>query len=1051
MVQNALDIQVHPLFQLASKFRGKRLNGLLACFAILNLFATTPVFANLYTVTNTNDSGAGSLRQAILDANANVGPDDIDFAVSGTITLSSQYPDISDDLAITGPGVGSLSIGGSGRVFTVIAGKTVAVSDLTIANAIVPAGYAAAAWNYGDLTFTRVSISGNISNNDCCFGPIYNEAIATLTIVDSTISNNKGWAGGGISSSGTLVISGSVISGNTTFYDGYGGGLMIDGGSLTLTDSTVTGNTASTEGGGIYVDIGVSANITGSTISLNQSDGGTSNRMSGAGIWNRGTMTLLASTLSGNFAGYCGGGVYLSGDGTLTISNSTISKNSVATTGSCDGGGGIFAAGTLTVNSSTVSDNTGRTFAGPGVAISNGIYMQGAGLKQLKNTILANNTISNCYGAFTSLNHNLSDDTSCNFYLDKTADLKDVDPGLDPLGLQDNGGLTETIALAPGSAALDVIPPVDCTDAASVPVGIDQRGISRPQNVNCDIGAFELEVVLPTFTVTSSAGVGNGTIAPLGDQTVTQNDTPEFTLTPDANWHSASVSGTCGGSLVNNTITAAAVTADCTVIANFAVDNDIESFITTWKTDNGGTSNDMSIMVPMIGGPYDVDWNDDGVFDELGLNDSVTHNFGAPGTYTIRVRGNYTSIRFNNQDDKAKIISLDQWGTGSWTSMYQAFYGAANLLVPATDTPDFSAVTDMSKMFHGAALANPDTSAWDTSKVTTMQSMFNSAAAANPNTSGWNTAAVTDMSFMFAGATSANPVTSGWNTSSVTNMYFMFSNATAANPATSTWNTSAVTNMGYMFSGAASANPNTSGWDTSKVTTMQAMFASASAATPNTSGWITTAVTNMASMFSGASSANPVTSGWNTAAVTNMSTMFNAATSANPDTSGWNTAAVNTMFAMFNGATSANPNTSGWNTAAVTNMSFMFRQVATANPDVGGWNTALVTTMANMFQGASSFDRDIGAWNVASLTNATDMFSGVTLSTSNYDSLLIGWNAQVLKSGVTFNGGNSEYCAEAAVAARANMIASDSWVITDGGSCPPELIFEDGFETLLEP
>jgi len=63
------------------------------------------------------------------------------------------------------------------------------------------------------------------------------------------------------------------------------------------------------------------------------------------------------------------------------------------------------------------------------------------------------------------------------------------------------------------------------------------------------------------------------------------------------------------------------------------------------------------------------------------------------------------------------------------------------------------------------------------------------------------------------------------------------------------------------------------------------------------------------------------------------------------------------------------------------------------------------------------------------------MFNGVTLSEVNYDALLIGWDAQTLLTGVSFNGGNSVYCSAAAETARANMIASDTWSITDGGAC----------------
>jgi hypothetical protein len=66
------------------------------------------------------------------------------------------------------------------------------------------------------------------------------------------------------------------------------------------------------------------------------------------------------------------------------------------------------------------------------------------------------------------------------------------------------------------------------------------------------------------------------------------------------------------------------------------------------------------------------------------------------------------------------------------------------------------------------------------------------------------------------------------------------------------------------------------------------------------------------------------------------------------------------------------------------------------------------------------------------------MFDGVTLSTANYESLLISWNAQTLQSSVTFSGGSSKYCSAAAITARANMVESDAWIITDGGNdCTP--------------
>ena len=101
----------------------------------------------------------------------------------------------------------------------------------------------------------------------------------------------------------------------------------------------------------------------------------------------------------------------------------------------------------------------------------------------------------------------------------------------------------------------------------------------------------------------------------------------------------------------------------------FAVAAPADDFVTTWKTDNPGITNPTSILIPMVGGPYDVDWNNDGVFDEFGLSGFVTHDFLSPGTYTVRIQGTFSSITFPDSSDKEKIISLDQWGTQSWETM----------------------------------------------------------------------------------------------------------------------------------------------------------------------------------------------------------------------------------------------------------------------------------------------------------------------------------------------------------------------------------------------
>jgi surface protein len=115
----------------------------------------------------------------------------------------------------------------------------------------------------------------------------------------------------------------------------------------------------------------------------------------------------------------------------------------------------------------------------------------------------------------------------------------------------------------------------------------------------------------------------------------------------------------------------------------------------------------------------------------------------------------------------------------------------------------------------------------------------------------------------------------------------------------------------------------------------------------------------------------------------------------------------------------------------------MFFNDSAFNQDLSGWSTGSVTSMLFMFQGCTIFDQDLGGWNVTSLSGVggANMLNGTTLSTSNYDSLLIGWESQAVNDSVSFHGGNAKYSGAPfpAEAARAALIADHSWAITDGG------------------
>jgi len=126
-------------------------------------------------------------------------------------------------------------------------------------------------------------------------------------------------------------------------------------------------------------------------------------------------------------------------------------------------------------------------------------------------------------------------------------------------------------------------------------------------------------------------------------------------------------------------------------------------------------------------------------------------------------------------------------------------------------------------------------------------------------------------------------------------------------------------------------------------------------------------------------------------------------------------------------------NLDSWNTSSVTNMRSMFLYASAFNQNISNWDVSNVTNMSYMFQG-TSFNQNIGSWNVGKVTEMENMFKNVTLSTANYDALLIGWAAQTVKPNVVFSGGNSKYTAGTAATARGTLTGGTNlWTITDGG------------------
>ena len=181
---------------------------------------------------------------------------------------------------------------------------------------------------------------------------------------------------------------------------------------------------------------------------------------------------------------------------------------------------------------------------------------------------------------------------------------------------------------------------------------------------------------------------------------------------------------------------------------------------------------------------------------------------------------------------------------------------------------------------------------------------------------------------------------------------------------------------------------------------------------------------------------------WDVSNVTSMYRLFQG-TSFNQDISNWDVSNVTNMGSMFQGASSFNQPIGNWDTSSVASMSFMFHQAGSFNQPIGNWDVSNVMSFVFMFYNATSFNQDIGNWDLTSYNGSgSNVFMiGVTLSTANYDNLLIGWAAKMLaaypggsgyNNSPSWNFGNSVHTIGGdAETAKNTLVNTFNWTIID--------------------
>ncbi len=652
-------------------------------------------------VINNLDNGAGSLRQAIIDA---CDGSTITFnmaTVTSPITLTSGELLLNQNLmTITGPGSNMLTVERSSapatpqfRIFDVTFG-TANISGLTITNGHAPDGV---------LTVPV----GQFGENG---GGIRN--LATLTMSDVRVIGNQagrgansgaipgfGGKGGGIfSESGSVTMTNSTVSGNHAGDSGFsgqnsgaragdGGGIFSHAGALTLTNVVVTNNTAGNSiegnsaggsGGGVFNNVPSVGSLTDCTVTGNSSGDGTGfNGQSGfgGGVETDGPMTITRSTISGNTTHGPGGGIISRTQGTVSIINSTISGNSAGTAGGIYGdSGGFLNLTNCTITNNSAPGTDGIVANSPNLGMRNTIIAANGSGHDISSGLynsLGNNLIGNATGA-TGFTNGVNGDKV-------GTDVSPLNPQLGPLA--NNGGPTQTHALLSASPALDAgnncVVDNSCSPALGVSLTTDQRGTGFSRAADSgdagttqtvDMGAFEAHAAVEDIsnkamsedTVLSfSFGVGDAALitsvtASSANTTLVPNDVSHLNLTGSQSGRSLEITplpNQFGTSVITVTVTSGTESMSDTFLLTVAAANDAPTDIALSNSNVADNSAANTVVGTLTATDLDLDTFTFSLVSGAGAVDNASFNisgnqlraatvfdFESKTSYRIRVR-----------------------------------------------------------------------------------------------------------------------------------------------------------------------------------------------------------------------------------------------------------------------------------------------------------------------------------------------------------------------------------------------------------------------------